>query len=150
MAAQLIADRRNLHSGFSAELRTLTTLLLVVQVPKLTYICHMVSQPLLYCNSHTLTWEKSLIIPSEFQSPYHSSSSADFPGGITGSLDFFFSSWYHHIYQNRSHSVNEPLAVVKLDQCRASLVKICLSQIFGAPQHRVKLDSPSSLVLALM
>lgn len=46
--------------------------------------------------------------------------------------------------------MNEPLVVVKLDQRRASLVRICLFQIFGASQHRVTLDSPNSFVLALM
>lgn len=137
-----MTDTINLHSGFSAELRTLTSLLLIIKVPKLTYTYRMVSWPLLL-----FTWEKSLIIPAGLPTT---------PAPVLTFLEVSQGSYISlaagitTFYQNRSHSVNEPLVVVKLDQRRASLVRICLFQIFGASQHRVTLDSPNSFVLALM
>lgn len=51
-----------------------------------------------------------------------SAPSADFPEGLSRILVFLSSSWCHHISPElRSHSVNELLTVVKLDQRSASL-----------------------------
>lgn len=92
-------------------------------MPKLTYTCHIVSWLLLSTVTKIMLshernpWYNSRCSPSHPSVP-----SADFPEGLTRILVSLSSSWCHHILPElRSHSVNELLIVVELDQRSASL-----------------------------
>lgn len=95
----------------------------VTQVPKLTYTCHIVSWLLLsVITKIMLSHERNPWYNSRWSPSHPSAPSADLPEGLTRILVSLSSSWRHHILPElRSHSVNELLIVVKLDQRSASL-----------------------------
>lgn len=119
LAARVITGTN--HSGLPVELRTI--LFSVTQVPKLTYTCHIVSWLLLSTVTKImLSHERNPWYNSRWSPSHPSVPSPDFPEGLTRILVSLSSSWRHHILPElRSHSVNELLIVVELDQRSASL-----------------------------
>lgn len=92
-------------------------------MPKLTYTCHIVSWLLLSTVTKImLSHERNPWYNSRWSPSHPSVPSPDFPEGLTRILVSLSSSWCHHILPElRSHSVNELLIVVELDQRSASL-----------------------------